>query len=208
MNDSILLLWLLILAACSFIGGILANNILRKHQSYKRYAILAEMFLMVLIVSELTKEGFAFTGWVIFSLLGGIGLLYLINKYIPHHHRHGHNKMSKLVYTGMLLHELPQGIAFVASFLIDPSLGIAIAILLALHNIPEGAVVSLPYFLKNKAKQAYKAIALTQLAFVKAGLTAYIILVYLSPIIQAHMMDIAAGMMIFIVIEEVLLFKR
>ncbi len=59
---------------------------------------------------------------------------------------------QKLLRTGLFtalviaIHNFPEGMATFLAALQDPSLGVAIAVAVALHNIPEGISVSVPIF--------------------------------------------------------------
>ena len=199
---------LVIVALFQILGGGIAWIILKKFDRYNRYALLAAMFLMIIIVSELMKEGFAVTWYIIFTLLTGMLAFYLINKFVPHKHEDKSGRLSKLVFISMIMHELPEGLILGSSYLIDPSLGIAIAILVGLHNIPEGGIVALPYLMKKKTSMAFKTLVAVQLAFILGGLLTYVLFINLSQEIQAYLMTFAAGMMLFIVIEQGILLKK
>ncbi|MBW2981557.1 ZIP family metal transporter [Candidatus Woesearchaeota archaeon] len=198
---------IIIIALFQIFGGVLAWFILKKFRKYNRYALLAEMFLMLLVIFELVREGFAISYSVVLSVAAGLGLIALINKVIPHKNDKL-GRLSYLVFIAMLMHELPEGLAFGSSYVINPSLGIIIAILIGLHNIPEGWIVALPYLINKKTRSAFKALFLTQLSFIIGGLITYLLLINLSEIIQAYFMTFAAGMMLFVVIEEAVLLKK
>jgi len=198
---------IIIIALLQIFGGVIAWFILKKFKKYNRYALLAEMFLMLLVIFELIKEGLAIDYSVILSVAAGLGIIALINKFIPHKHE-GLGRLSYLVFIAMLMHEFPEGLAFGSSYVVNPSLGITIAILIGLHNLPEGGIVALPYLINKKTADAFKALFATQILFIIGGLITYILLINLSEIIQAHFMTFAAGMMLFVVIEEAILLKK
>ena len=201
------ILTIIIVALFQIFGGVLAWLILKKFKKYNRYALLIEMFLMLIVIFELIRQGLAISYSVILSIAAGLGVIVLINKFIPHKHdRLG--RLSYLVFIAMLMHELPEGLAFGSSYVVNPFLGITIAILIGLHNIPEGGIVALPYLINKKIKEAFKALFATQALFIIGGLITYLLLINLSEFIQAHFMTFAAGMMLFVVIEEAILLKR
>jgi ZIP family zinc transporter len=198
---------IIIVALFQISGGVIAWLILKRFRKYSRYALLAEMFLMLLVIFELIREGLSINYSVILSVAAGLGVIALINKLIPHKHG-GIGRLSCLVFIAMLMHEFPEGLAFGSSYVVNPSLGITIAVLIGLHNLPEGGIVALPYLINRKTAQAFKALFATQMLFVVGGLITYILLINLSEIIQAHFMTFAAGMMLFVVIEEAMLLKK
>lgn len=198
---------IIIVALFQIFGGVLAWFIFKKFKKYNKYALLVEMFLMLVVIFELIKEGFALTYLVILSILAGLGIVALVNKFIPHKHdRLG--RLGHLVFIAMLMHELPEGLAFGSSYVVNPSLGITIAILIGLHNLPEGGIVALPYLINKKTADAFKALFATQALFIIGGLITYMLLINLNEVIQAHFMTFAAGMMLFVVIEEAMLLKK
>ena len=56
---------LIIVALFQILGGLFAWLVLKKFQKYNRYALLAEMFQMIIVISQLTSEGFSVTGFVV-----------------------------------------------------------------------------------------------------------------------------------------------
>jgi zinc transporter ZupT len=186
---------LIIVALFSILGGLFSSLIKKR---YKRYLLLAEMFLTIIIISELMKEGFAVTGFITLSLIVGMVFIYITDKL---------TRIRKL-YTNLnrkLLRELPKSIAIGVSFAVDISLGIAIGILLSLYNIPKGILMS--YKEKQRIK-ALKELGTVQFVFIIISIIAYITATYLNLTAKAVLMTFAAGMMLFIVIEQGILFKN
>ena len=156
------------------------------------------MFLTNIIISELMKEGFAITGFVTLSIIAGMAFIYLIDKL---------TKIRKL-YTNLnrkLLRELPKSIAIGTSFAIDLSLGIAIGILLSLYNIPKGILMS---YKEKDRKKALKELGTIQFIFVIISIIAYVTASYLDLTSKAILITFAAGMMLFTIIEQGILFKK
>ena len=106
------------------------------------------------------------------SFFGGIFVVAIIDRLVPSfenpHEIHNVEeikdkdlaiKYRKLLRTGVLtaiiiaLHNIPEGIATFFSALNDLKLGIAVAIAIALHNIPEGIAVSIPIFYATGSKK-------------------------------------------------------
>ena len=183
-----------IISLFSLSGGVIALVALNKFQKYSKYALLATLFLTIIIISELMKEGFAVTGFITFSLVAGVAVLYAVKK----------------VYKNQtqFFHEFPKVIAFAASYAIAVDLGQAIAILLSLHYIPQAGLFVLPLLTQNKTKQAFKELAITHFKFIVIGLIAFVIISSLTQTLKAYTITFAAGMMLFIVIEEGLLLKK
>lgn len=150
----------------------------------------------------------------------GILFLYILDKITPHLHLDSatpEGPKAKLQRTTMLtlavtLHNLPEGMAVGIVFAgwlsgnvaITLSGAFALAIGIAIQNFPEGAVVSLP--LRAEGASRKKAFALGALSGAVEPVGALITLLAaeaLSPFMP-YLLSLAAGAMIYVVIEEML----
>jgi ZIP family zinc transporter len=103
--------------------------------------------------------------WVnVVAFFGGMLLIAIIDKLVPSyenpHEAHlleeaascpvdGSQKLLRTgIFTAVIIaiHNFPEGMATFVSSIQDPSLGLAIAIAVAIHNIPEGMSVAIPVF--------------------------------------------------------------
>ncbi|MFY0675005.1 MAG: zinc transporter ZupT [Bacteroidia bacterium] len=117
--------------------------------------------------------------WVtVAAFFGGMALIALIDKLIPHHENphefaetdttdeldhkksvKGKSKEAALYKTGVLtalaigIHNFPEGLATFAAAYQDLALGVSIAIAIAIHNIPEGMAVSIPVYYATGSKR-------------------------------------------------------
>jgi ZIP family zinc transporter len=93
----------------------------------------------------------------------GMLLIGLINKYMSNDKRFSGTKINqnskmKLMRTGIFtaiviaIHNFPEGLASFVSSLQSPSLAIPIVLAIALHNIPEGISVSVPIYYATGSK--------------------------------------------------------
>jgi len=130
----------------SLVGGLLllsrkntAVLLARYATPFAAGALLAAAFFELLPEAiEISAEGVA-TRWV----LGGILAFFLLEHFLHwfhHHHEHG-NAVAKtpapLIIIGDSVHNLLDGIAIGAAFLISPPAGIVTAIAVATHEIPQ-----------------------------------------------------------------------
>jgi zinc and cadmium transporter len=125
-------------------GGILLLSHKKTAVALARYAtpfaagaLLAAAFFDLLPEAiEKLAEGAA-PRWV----LGGIVLFFLLEHFLHwfhHHHEHGEDESpAPLIVAGDSLHNLIDGIAIGAAFLIDVPTGIVAAIAVAAHEIPQ-----------------------------------------------------------------------
>ncbi len=188
-------------------GGTIGQILIRRASKNLNFVLWIEISLMLIVSLLLISESIKITYFSIISAIIGILVLYLTNTFIPHKHEDRSSKISFLVFMAMCIHEFPEGIAFGSSYIVNPTLGITTAILISLHNLPEGLIMAIPYFLRNKIVEGYKAIFITQLLYAIGGFLAYGLLFNLSNYIQALTMAFASGAMIYIIYEEYLWMK-
>lgn len=198
------ILFLLVTVAAQIFGGAISWLFVKKFYRNLRAILLAEILLMLAISLLLIEEGLKITPFVFWSVLAGIITISLLDKIIPHKHKTDAERVGFLVFISMCFHEFPEGIAFGSSYLIDPNLGAITAILIALHNIPEGSIVSIPYFMKKQFVNGLKLVSITQLLYITGGLISYYLLINFSQQFQALTMAFAAGAMLYIIVEELL----
>ncbi len=163
---------------------------------------------------------------VIISFLLGVGLMYLLDILIPHAHisaadevevENSHNgsarkafpdknmlRIGYLIFFGIALHNLPEGLAIGAGLEASPELGLYIAIALGLHNIPEGIAVAGP--LRFGGLSFFRVLFLTLLAGLMAPVGAALGLLFfgISPVFVSAGLAFAAGAMVYIVLDELI----
>ena len=130
--------------------------------------------------------------------------------------RHGHRWMRsqgqvidhKLVNTGLFLaigitlHNLPEGIAVGAGYLLNPQFGLFIAIAILLHNIPEGLATALPLCKAGVNRwDAFRVAFLSGLAEPVGALLASLFLVSFQNLVPGAL-AFAGGVMVFITLDE------
>ena len=92
------------------------------------------------------------------------------------------------------------------SALLNPSLGVAIAFAIAIHNIPEGIAVSIPlFYATGNRKKAFAYSALSGLAEPLGALVGYMAIApFLTPAVMGVLLASVAGVMVFISFDELL----
>lgn len=119
---------------------------------------------------------------------------------------------SHLMRVGMLtalaigIHNFPEGLATFASALSDLRLGVFITIAIAIHNIPEGIAVSVPiYYATLNRNKAFLYSFLSGLSEPVGAVIGYLILLpFLTAAVLAGSLAFAAGVMIYISLDELL----
>ena len=151
-----------------------------------------------------------------------LGVLFLLalDKLIPHMHMHsdcpegrscGLGKSTMLVFA-VALHNLPEGMAvgvLLAGLVsgnesISPAAVLALAIGIAIQNVPEGAIISMP--LKSNGMGSGKAFALGAASGAVEPLGAVLTLLLagvLTPVLP-YVLAFAAGAMLYVVVEELI----
>ena len=135
----------------SLIGGLLsltlASLFLISKKSTKTLALLGMPFaagaLLGAVFLDLLVEGVAFgePSVLLSAVLAGIVLFFIAERFIRwFHHHHQHNKSDPaipLIIIGDTVHNVLDGIAIAAAFLISIPVGIITTIAVAAHEIPQ-----------------------------------------------------------------------
>ena len=149
----------------------------------------------------------------------GVGFMLLLDYVIPHMHLIGkheegikEHKLSKTfkMMLAVTLHNVPEGLAVgvVIAGMVTGNINIqamlALSIGIAIQNFPEGVIVSMP--LKEEGHSKWKAFLLGFLSGVVepiAGLVALLLTTVVS-VILPYTLAFAAGVMIYVVVEELI----
>jgi len=116
---------------------------------------------------------------------GGILIAWGIDCFLPSHHvsqqmLEPSDKLKRLgLFTALVLavHNLPEGLATFMAALQSPALGVSVTAAVALHNIPEGVAVALPVFhATGSRKKALLYSALSGLAEPVGAVVGFVIL--------------------------------
>lgn len=160
--------------------------------------------------------------WVpaVVGFLVGIGFMLLLDMVTPHLHLDSDKPegvRSKLGRSSMLilavtLHNIPEGMAVgvVAAGALTGEAGLsfagalALAIGIAIQNIPEGAVISLP--LRASGNSRGRAFAYGAMSGIVEPIAAIVTILFIEHLlgIFPYMLAFAAGAMIYVVVEELI----
>ncbi len=154
------------------------------------------------------------------GFLAGIGFLLVLDDITPHLHI-GTNKpegpRSHLSRTAMLalavtIHNLPEGMAVGVVFAgaeqglanISITSAIAVSLGIAIQNVPEGAIISMPMRAAGNSKWRSFMIGSLSGAVEPIGGLAVILLASLLTPLLPYMLAFAAGAMFYVVVEELI----
>ena len=115
-------------------------------------------------------------------------------------------KTSLLVFLGIFIHNIPEGMATFIGSLRNIELGVVLALAIALHNIPEGIAVSVPiYVCTGSRKKAFFWSFLSGISeFFGAVFVGLIFFPFINDASLGIMLAIVAGIMIYISLDELL----
>lgn len=141
----------------------------------------------LLNISFGSKVGLLYT---LISFFGGMLIIILINRFIPsnikinnisqHDNLKVKSKMFRLgIFTAVVIaiHNFPEGIATFVSSFHSPTRAVPIVLAIALHNLPEGVLVSVPiYYATNDKRKALAYSFLSGMAEPLGALLGFLIL--------------------------------
>ena len=145
------------------------------------------------------------------GLLCGVGGLILIDLFIPRLYAKAEEKKSSLCFA-VTLHNLPEGMAVGAVFagLIAGEAGITLAAAMtlsfgvAIQNIPEGAIVSMPQYSRGKSKGRAFLTGAASGIVEPIGAAVTILAASIVVPILPFLLGFAAGAMLYVVVEELI----
>lgn len=179
--------------------------------------VAASVWSLILPSMEMSNDSIV---PAIVGILAGMGFLLILDEITPHLHL-GNDKpegpRSKLSRTAMLtlavtIHNFPEGMAVgvvLAGFLqggigITVSAVIALSVGIAIQNIPEGAIVSMP--IRAAGNSRWKSFLIGGLTGAVEPLGAVLVILLSSLLTPAlpYLLSFAAGAMLYVVIEELI----
>ena len=155
------------------------------------------------------------------GFLLGVGFLLLVDALTPHLHLDADSPegpRSRLSRTAMLtlavtIHNLPEGMAVGVVFAgaggggassISLAAALAVSVGIAIQNIPEGAIISMPMRAAGNSRRRSFAIGAMSGAVEPLGAVAVLLLASLLRPLLPAMLAFAAGAMLYVVVEELI----
>ena len=162
--------------------------------------------------SQLTKVLPAAIGF-----LAGIAFLLLLDELTPHLHlgaQKAEGPRSRLSRTMMLalavtLHNLPEGMAVGVVFAgeaqgLTVAAALAVSIGIAIQNIPEGAIISMPMHAEGNSRWRSFLIGTLSGVVEPIGSVAILLLASVLGVALPYLLAFAAGAMMYVVVEELI----
>ena len=164
-----------------------------------------------LIIPSIDMEGGSWYKASI-GLFLGIMFLILINKLADYISNKNSKKKLNMLMFSVTLHNIPEGMAvgvcFAAVLSGNTSVAMGAAFVLsigiAIQNIPEGAIISMPLSMNGEKK--FKAFLLGSLSGIVEPIAAFLTLLLLNIVVPVlpYLLSFAAGAMIYVVVEELI----
>lgn len=162
--------------------------------------------------------------WSVFpaavGFLLGIGFLLLIDEVTPHLHigtdkpegPRSHLSRTAMLALAVTIHNLPEGMAVGVVFAgaeegtagLSLASALAVSIGIAIQNVPEGAIISMP--MRAAGNSRWRSFLIGSLSGVVEPLGALVVILLASMMtpILPYMLSFAAGAMIYVVVEELI----
>ena len=154
------------------------------------------------------------------GFLAGIGFLLLIDELTPHLHlgsQKAEGPRSRLSRTAMLalavtIHNLPEGMAVGVVFAgaeegmagISQASAVAVSLGIAIQNVPEGAIISMPMRAEGNSRwRSFLIGSLSGIVEPLGGLLVVLLASLMTPVLP-YMLAFAAGAMLYVVVEELI----
>ena len=152
------------------------------------------------------------------GFLLGMGFLLLIDELTPHLHigtdkpegMRSHLSKTAMLALAVTIHNLPEGMAVGVVFAgadsgatsISLASAVAVSLGIAIQNVPEGAIISMP--LRAEGNSRLKAFGIGALSGIVEPIGGALVLLLATSIlgIMPYMLAFAAGAMLYVVVEE------
>lgn len=205
-----------------FVGDRFAERLQRTLLGFASGVMVAASVWSLLIPAMDVSATMGRLAWVPATVGFLLGVLFMLalDTFTPHLHADSNvpeGPSSKLGRSSMLvlavtLHNIPEGMAVgvVAAGLLTGEVGmtfagaLALSVGLAIQNIPEGAIISLP--LRSSGNSRGKAFAYGALSGIVEPISAVVTILCIEYLTGAfpYMLAFAAGAMIYVVVEELI----
>ncbi len=151
--------------------------------------------------------------YMIGGVLGGLGLLLIIEKIVPNHdhfknleeHKNHLEHIGIMTSIALIIHNIVEGMSIYSISASDLKMGIIYALGVGLHNIPFGIeITTMLDTVKSQKNRNIYLILLTISTFL-GGILIFLFKQYLNDFILGILLSIASGMIIYLVLFELLI---
>lgn len=202
-----------------FIIGALIAFKNKNNKNLINYSVgLAFIVLLILLAIDIIPEALECFEknkflWIIGGALLGSGILFCLEKIIPHHdhfeekkhksHNNHLNHIGMMTGIALIIHNLVEGMSIYGVASNDLKMGLIYALGVGLHNIPFGIEITALFDNKNNKKTWIFLILLSLSTFI-GGLILYLFSSLLTDTVLGVLLSITVGMIIYLVFNELL----
>lgn len=209
---------LLVIILLIFVGQTLGSliGVIKKPKRSFLYGSLAFAASMMLGISffQLIPESLKIIPFYLcaVSFFLGIIIMRIVDRLLPHinpqllkKEKPSVKRSVTMLVIGMALHNLPEGLAIGTGLAASPTLGLIIAVGIAMQDLPENIATIVPLYSLTKDRMRSFAITTATIFFEVVGFVfGYYILKETLPEILGASLALAAGFMTYISIEELI----
>lgn len=143
---------------------------------------------------------------IIIGLMTGLSLENMTDAFTNGTYRKKSNSLKTgiMLTLAIALHNIPEGIAIGALFAISAETGLKVALIVMLHSIPEGMSIAVPLIKGGVNGKTLGVICATLSCIMGMGAMIGFVASSLSPTIVTLTMGFAAGVILYIVCEELI----
>ncbi len=205
-----------------FMGAKTADRLQNPLLGFASGVMVAASVWSLLLPSIAEAEKMDVAAWVpaVVGFLLGVGFMLLLDEIIPHQHLDSDRPegvrsslgRSTMLVLAVTLHNIPEGMAVgvVAAGVLSGQADIsaagalALAVGLAIQNIPEGAIISLP--LRASGNSRRKSWAYGAASGIVEPVSAVVTILLIEHLTAAfpYLLSFTAGAMIYVVVEELI----
>jgi len=198
-----------LLSGLSFFIGYFITKIFKDEKKLVIFAIgFAFSIMLGLCFFDMIHECLEMENKIIMiiSMIGGVGLLKLLDLFIPDHEHHkrdeAHIEHIGIISTlALFLHNMIEGTAIYMASLNDLKVGLFMALGVSFHNIPLGIQTS---SLVHKRVERLELLTILALSSIVGALFIMVFNISISELILQILICIAFGMLIYISLFELL----
>ena len=179
---------------------------------------MAFTVLILLLIVDIVPETFELLENKYIIIIGGaligLGVLFLIEKLVPHHDHykeekeHHHDEHLKHIGTmtsvALIIHNLVEGMSIYGVASNDLKTGLIYAIGVGLHNIPFGIEITALFDKEKNKKKTWIFLSILSISTFLGGLILFLFENLLTDKVLGILLSITVGMIIYIVFNELL----
>lgn len=224
--ENILPVFLTFISGLFIALGALIVYVTKNNEKFVQFAIsMAFGVMLMLICFELLPESFEvfseyFDGYMCYVTLSmcvlfGIGILKVLDLFVPDHEHHNTTKkaeLDNLYHIGivssiaLVLHNIIEGMSIYGVATTSLEMGLMMTIAVGCHNIPMGIVITSMFNLSTQKKKSKFIVVLLciSLSTLLGGLMMMVLSSFISELFIGVLLGLTLGMLLYILLFELL----